>query len=231
MASGDKKGDKNLAAFEAKAAWRVSTIDVRHDRMRLETLWALNQPVPSDFTSPPAWVKSAIELNPSVRALRSALKGTNAAPNAQSHALRSFAEAAVLAVQNSLTEADPAPVRKHLEKLHANTTQRMDPLAAEALAAPIPAARNIAELESGKLASIAGVKAVRSIAEIEPSLTEQVCYFLHLFWPEVETAKNLRETYDWFTAETDVACTFELFKKVCRSIGLRQAGRGRPRGK
>lgn len=61
------------------------------------------------------------------------------------------------------------------------------------------------------------------------SLTEELLWFLWLFWPEVETAKSIAELHQWLSRLRFVACSQKLLEKICTQIGLRPSARGRKR--
>ncbi len=71
-----------------------------------------------------------------------------------------------------------------------------------------------------------GVEAI-SEQEDEGTITQQLLWFLWMFWPEIQTAKNVRELHEWIGHVGLVQCSMKLVEKVCGRVGLRPSQRGR----
>lgn len=61
------------------------------------------------------------------------------------------------------------------------------------------------------------------------ALTYQILLHLWFFWPEVEEFNSVPELEAWLQSDADIHCSPKLVEKICKDIGKKFRGRGRPR--
>lgn len=63
----------------------------------------------------------------------------------------------------------------------------------------------------------------------DSNIRSDVCYFIWLYWPEIRRLSSVRELEKFFAEMRQDTVTKKNLEKICREIGLKFKGKGRPK--
>lgn len=131
-----------------------------------------------------------------------------------------FAAALAQPSEASLKEEAETPILKTFrEAMLKVSSPRLEQLSAWLPKLPVAKtgepAQQIASFYSG------AASGAQKVETATTTTTEDLLYWMWLFWPEVSTAKSREELHRWLTEMRFVSCSFKLVEKICREIGFR----------
>ncbi len=191
-----------------------------------EVHWAAGLAAVAGFTEPPEWVKKAILVFAKEIPLRlDAIDGPNEMTPGILGKVAGFLEAGLLSIM-SPTELEKRneeknPQLKELRELYTPLVGKMESMAAE-LAAKQPKMGKPMTPEDVGSYHEGGQETAKFVArDADMSMTGNLCFWMWLLWPDVESIGSRVKVHEWIGGMKLVSCSFKLFEKVCLEIGYR----------
>lgn len=204
----------------------LERMKVRSPSLGGEMLWAHGMVALPEGERPPDWVKAAIlrlsrefpvqfEFVKSEADVTPEIRGT----------IAGLAAAGSLSISapNELEKAEEEknPYLKEFRNLFKPLAERMKTAESEldkvqpGLGAP-KSPLEVQEYHEG------GRKAAEFVSdEAEMSMKAELCFWLWIFWPDVQAIGSRSKTHERFSEMRFISCSFKLFEKVCQEIGFR----------
>lgn len=189
-----------------------------------ELLWASGDAPPPDKKRRPEWLKCVVRHLAKVYGLAGLVAGqTTITPNALGQ-LAGLATAADLILNQPsaevLAEESSSPPIKELRRVVAKATAKPGKIVRRLLTKmPVRGSTDAADNVTRYLQGT--VEGMQRANTDTATLTDELCFWLWLFWPEADTAKTRKDLHQWLTDMKFVSCSFKLVEKVCRQIGFR----------
>lgn len=233
------KGDnRNLRREEAEKLL-LGRLPLRLPSLQREFEWACGAPMAPGLTVPPPWVRYAIRRIWGITDEKAHSKKFTREEVASAFGFaHGLLPASLAALNQPIEESDPKLAAK-LERFRKSTVNTTSPQweGLSKVLAAVPDSRfhgsleEVAAFHRGQQAASEFVVTASDRSSENESLTDELLWFLWLFWPEVETAKSIAEIHQWLSRLRFVACSQKLLEKICTQIGLRPSARGRKRQK
>lgn len=200
--------------------------------------WAFGAPVSDSFIMPPAWVRRSIFCM--LGANDEKLKRLDQLTQEELANLAGAAKAMIEGVSIAVSQpADVSGIKEQYRpaamEFEKNLARAMQPTIDEGNLAlgklPEDAFKknstDFAAFTKGQNESAEFIAKCADEKEPDQSVTVQLYGFLWLFWPQVQTAKSIRELHDWITRIRYTQCSLKLIEKICVKIDFRPSVRGR----
>jgi hypothetical protein len=204
-------------------------LKARLPAMSREELWCAGNNLAENASMPPEWVKKAIsrmshETPVRPGALASAVQMTSEGRGR----IAGFVEASWLAItepsENEKRAEQNDPTLKQWRELFAPLVGKMK-LQQSNLEKhqPAPGApKTPTEVGLHHKGGREGAKFV--INEATMSMKGQLCFWMWVFWLEIEKQGSRESVHAWICEMRFVSCSFKLFEKLCQEIGYRPSG-------
>lgn len=203
-----------------------------------EMKWALGAPVCSSFTKPPTWVRSLILCLLGVDEKH--LKQSGQLSQEYFAKLAGAAQAMIEGVGIAISQPpDVSDIKEQYRpaalEFEKNLARAIQPTIDEGNLAlgKIPedafkkSPSDFAAFTKGQSEGAEFIAKCADENEPDQSVTVQLYGFLWIFWPQVQTAKSVRELHDWITRLRYAQCSLKLIEKICAQIEFRPSARGR----
>lgn len=215
----------------------VRQLSLRTRAMSMEAMWAFGLPSAEVFLPPPAWVASAIRIYCTGHASLVAPNSVNSVESVQ--ALGSLMGMAKM--WDAVLHTPPAEIagmeaqyvklpkfRAALEKLSSPSIRKIANAERKVDRVPLKPELQLAYL-GGKQAGAASILNKDGTMNDDIEIGPTICYFLWVYWPDIRHLSTTSQLLEFFHQMRQDDVTQKNLEKICREIGLKFKGRGRPK--
>jgi hypothetical protein len=221
MAQSSSGSDRKLFVLNAMKARLLA--------MEGEEMWCAGHAPADNRDVPPNWVKNAIErMSREIPIQPGALSRPAEITPEDRGRIAGFVEATWISINSPSKETKreeaAGPGLKEWRSLFEVIAAKMKFQESElARVQPEPGARKTAlEVDLYHKGGREAAKFVTSGAAM--SMKAELCFWMWLFWPQVEALGSREKVHSWISEMRFVSCSFKLFEKLCQEIGYRPSG-------
>lgn len=215
----------------------IDQLEVRHRHMLVEASMALGKPAPRRYEPPPTWVLAAVRV---------VFIGEAKLPAPPQLTAKDFfrllGSIIGMSKQWEAVLTAPLPEEQELEKRFPVMTDarlRIRGLTAGAFRTTKKLARTLDRLSlrpewrrafyRGLDEGAGEIVGPDDTLNIESKIRTDICYFIWIYWPQVRLLGSARELHDFLRSFRQDDVSEKNLERVCREIGYRAKGRGRPK--